>query len=93
MRARLLFARKVLWTWISGKGEIEELERFWGRTEQQDELEERKKGGDSNVQLSSSIDDPLSNPVVHIHARHGPTHSGLSPTRKRARRPIDNPTH
>ena len=68
MRARLLFARKVLWTWISGKGEIEELERFWGRTEQQDELEERKKGGDSNVQLSSSIDDPLSNPVVHIHA-------------------------
>ena len=68
MHARLLFARKVLWTWISGKGEIEELERFWGRTEQQDELEERKKGGDSNVQLSSSIDDPLSNPVVHIHA-------------------------
>ena len=68
MRARLLFARKVLWTWISGKGEIEELEIFWVRTEQQDELEERKKGGDSNVQLSSSIDDPLSNPVVHIHA-------------------------
>jgi len=84
----------VSWTWISGKGEIEELERFWGGTEQeQDELEKRKKGGDSNVQLSSFIDDPLSNPVVHIHARYGPTHSGLSPTRKRARRPIDNPTY
>ena len=69
MRARLLFARKVLWTWISGKGEREEFERFWGRTEQEhEELEERKKEGDSNVQLSSSIDDPLSNPVVHIHA-------------------------
>ena len=35
---------QLLWTWIYGKGEIEELERFWGRTEQeQEELEERRK--------------------------------------------------